>query len=336
MGDARDTIRGLLRARGAVATREVAQALGISRQAAHRHLRALVDAGELAPQGAGRGAHYVAGVAAPLELTFATSGLREEQVWADLLDRSPLLSGVGPVAHDVLQYASTELLNNAIDHAGSDDVTIRVEETGDRVVLEVEDRGEGIFEHIRSGLGLSSQLEALQELSKGKTTTMPSRHTGEGIFFTSKAGDFFGIESGTLRWLVDNERNDVAVERLDTERQGTLVRFELDPRDVRPLSALFDEYTDDYEFNRSRTVVKLFTIGVRFVSRSEAKRLVSGLEKFREVVLDFAGVRLVGQGFADEVFRVWAREHPEVRLVPVNMAEGVELMVRRALAHASS
>lgn len=335
MRDAHDTIRSLLRAKGAVATRDVAKALGISRQAAHRHLRALVDAGELAPEGSGRGAHYVGVVAAPLELIFETPGLREDQVWADLLHRSPLLSDLGPVAHDVLQYASTELVNNAIDHARSDEVTIRVEETDGRVVLEVEDRGEGIFEHIRSGLGLSSQLEALQELSKGKTTTMPSRHTGEGIFFTSKAGDFFSIESGTLRWLVDNERNDVAIERLDAERQGTLVRFELDPHDVRPLSELFDEYTDNYEFSRTRTVVKLFTIGVRFVSRSEAKRLVSGLEKFREVVLDFAGVRLVGQGFADEVFRVWARDHPDVRLECVNMAEGVELMVRRAQAHAS-
>ncbi|MBL8714467.1 MAG: hypothetical protein JNL79_00615, partial [Myxococcales bacterium] len=40
----------------------------------------------------------------------------------------------------------------------------------------------------------------------------------------------------------------------------------------------------------------------------------------------------IGQGFADEVFRVWARAHAGTRLLPVDMNEGVGFMVRRALA----
>lgn len=90
----------------------------------------------------------------------------------------------------------------------------------------------------------------------------------------------------------------------------------------------------------SGTVIRLFAIGTEFVSRSEAKRLVRGLERFREVVLDFEGVRLVGQGFADEVFQVWSSAHPQVRLVPVGMSEPVAFMVERArrggVAHARS
>lgn len=95
---------------------------------------------------------------------------------------------------------------------------------------------------------------------------------------------------------------------------------------------IFDEYTTDLAFDRTRTVVRLFAIGTTFVSRSEAKRLLHGLERFREVVLDFGGVGAIGQGFADEVFRVWARAHPDTRLRPVDMIEPVEFMVRRALA----
>ena len=72
------------------------------------------------------------------------------------------------------------------------------------------------------------------------------------------------------------------------------------------------------------------------MSRSQARRLVSGLERFREVVLDFRGVELVGQGFADEVFRVWARQHPEVALIPTAMNEAVAFMVERAIAGASA
>ncbi|MFZ5475538.1 MAG: STAS-like domain-containing protein [Myxococcota bacterium] len=45
-------------------------------------------------------------------------------------------------------------------------------------------------------------------------------------------------------------------------------------------------------------MVPLLAVGGEFVSRSEARRLLHGLERFREVVLDFAGVPGVGQGFA--------------------------------------
>ena len=72
------------------------------------------------------------------------------------------------------------------------------------------------------------------------------------------------------------------------------------------------------------------------MSRSEAGRLVSGLERFREVVIDFGGVELVGQGFADEVFRVWAKDHPDVALIPTAMSEVVAFMVERAIRGASA
>ncbi|MFL5910960.1 MAG: STAS-like domain-containing protein [Gaiellaceae bacterium] len=63
--------------------------------------------------------------------------------------------------------------------------------------------------------------------------------------------------------------------------------------------------TIDHAFARTRTVVRLFDIGVRFISRSEARRLLRGPERFREVLVDLRGVQEVGQGFVDEAFRVW-------------------------------
>jgi hypothetical protein len=114
-----------------------------------------------------------------------------------------------------------------------------------------------------------------------------------------------------------------------TPRPGTIAELVVSLAGTRALEHVFAEYTDGLDFSKSRTAIKLFTIGVRFVSRSEAKRLLHGLEKFREVVLDFSGVRGVGQGFADEVFRVWARAHPETKLTPVNMGEAVAFMVGR-------
>ena len=54
------------------------------------------------------------------------------------------------------------------------------------------------------------------------------------------------------------------------------------------------------------------------------------VELFLRVVFDFQGVPAVGQAFADEIFRVFANEHPNISLTPVNMAPEVDLMVKRS------
>lgn len=109
-----------------------------------------------------------------------------------------------------------------------------------------------------------------------------------------------------------------------------------DAATTRRLADVFDAFTgDDHSFSRSRVRVKLFELGVEFVSRSEAKRLLRGLDRFREVEADFAGVLEVGQGFVDELLRVWPGQHPDTRIVPTNMNQAVEAMVRRGLPNVS-
>ena len=59
------------------------------------------------------------------------------------------------------------------------------------------------------------------------------------------------------------------------------------------------------------------------VSRSQAKRICNRLEKFKEVLLDFDGVQWMGQGFAHQLFVVFANQHPDFRLIPINMNEDI-------------
>jgi hypothetical protein len=47
------------------------------------------------------------------------------------------------------------------------------------------------------------------------------------------------------------------------------------------------------------------------------------------VEVDFAGVTDVGQGFVDELLRVWPNAHPGKTVTPINMNPAVEFMVRR-------
>ena len=67
-----------------------------------------------------------------------------------------------------------------------------------------------------------------------------------------------------------------------------------------------------------------------WISRAEAKRLLQRIDRFRCVVLDFDQVSSIGQAFADEIFRVFANEHPEVQIFPVHATGEVQQMIRRA------
>jgi hypothetical protein len=225
------------------------------------------------------------------------------------------------------------MLNNAIDHSRGTAVEISYWWMDGRLNFEVADDGIGAFRSVRDKLGLPDYFAAIQEISKGKTTTDPDHHTGEGIFFTSKVVDRFVLEANGLRWTADNVVRDQAVGEVPAFA-GTHVRWDLASSTGRTLRQVFDAYTDPdtFAFSRSRATVRLFESGDAFISRSEARRLSTGLERFEEVVVDFQGVREVGQGFVDELFRVWASQHPDVRLVPANMSSVVEAMVRRGLA----
>ena len=117
-------------------------------------------------------------------------------------------------------------------------------------------------------------------------------------------------------------------------RIGTRVRCELDPTTSRRIADVFNEFADPDTgaFDRTRVTVRLFEMSDAFVSRSEAKRLGSQLERFEQAVIDFSDVETVGQGFVDELFRVWARDNQGTVLIPRNMNPAVERMVRRGLS----
>ena len=264
-----------------------------------------------------------------LRIELPLEGLEEDLVWQRLESELPPRRA-SPEARGIARYAFTEMLNNAIDHSGGTRAIVSWRPGSETIAVGVEDDGVGAFERLRSTLGLADHLAALEELSKGKLSTQPERHSGEGIFFTSLAVDLFDLRANNLRWVVDNRRKDFGLGQAE-QPSGTRVLFEIEARTKRRLEDVFGRFTDEeLRFNRSRGIVKLFQHGTDFVSRSEAKRLMAGFERFADVDVDFTGVDSVGQGFADEVFRVWANEHPEVGLTPIGMNAAVSMMVGRA------
>ena len=312
----------------------LARAAGVSRQAAHRALRHAVREGQLLREGGGRGARYVL-TRQRAELTRPLQGLEEDRVLDAALAALPDLANLPANVREIFEYALTELVNNAIDHSRGKTLTLCLESSAKGVSLDVIDDGIGAFECLRRAFELETPLLALQALSKGKATSDAARHRGEEIFFVARAVDAFELEANGWCYAVDAARDDVAIAPAEP-RSGTRVHVEISRNTQRRIRDVLERYAIDHAFSKTRTSVRLFSFGTRFVSRSEAKRLCAGLERFREVVLDFSGVDRVGQGFADEVFRVFASAHPETRLLVENAGEGVEYALRRALASAKS
>ena len=73
------------------------------------------------------------------------------------------------------------------------------------------DFGIGVFRNVLQQRHLKSELEAMQDLLKGKVTTDPKAHTGEGIFFTSKVADLLAIEGSNKKLVYNNFLDDIFI-----------------------------------------------------------------------------------------------------------------------------
>ena len=331
MPDAAERIRRLADRRGTIQNRDVARALRVSPATAHRLLQALATSGVLERVGAGRAASYrLKG----LRRRFRRAGLDEHRVWESLAAGIARVRPLDPDAARSLGYAASEVVNNAIDHSRGRIVEVAVAfERGGATMVKIRDDGVGVFRRLCQDFGFATPHDAIVQLEQGKLTSDPERHSGEGLFFSSKAVTRFRLESPGAAWIVDNEARDSGIGPSET-RKGTTVRLEVVPGRVPRLEDVFAAYTDaeSLRFTRTRVTLRLASFGKTLVSRSEAKRLVARLGDFEHVTLDFSGVDVVGQGFCDEVFRVFARAHPKVSLEPVGMNDTVAFMVGRARA----
>lgn len=309
-------------------------AFGVSRQSIHRHLANLVDAGYLEATGKTRSRRYSLGPIRAHVATYPLENLDESLVHRR--DFSFIFEGIPDNVSEICHYGFTEILNNAIDHSEGEAVVVEAGRNLEGIGISIADNGEGIFRRIARLLELNDPRESLLELSKGKLTTDPENHTGQGIFFTSRSFDNFVIESGDLTFDHDDSHKNDFLLHHEHESEGTQVMMWIALDSDKDLGEIFDEYSggpDDYRFEKTVIPLKLALYeGETLVSRSQAKRILNRVERFRTVILDFEGVDTIGQGFADELFRVFASQHQEIELIPMNVVPRVQQMIRRAYA----
>ncbi|HEX7593584.1 MAG TPA: DUF4325 domain-containing protein [Anaerolineae bacterium] len=303
----------------------------ISRQAVHRHIRQLINDGLITVQGATRDRKYELKPLVDFQQVLPLNAdLREDKVWREHL--RPRLEGVPPNVLSICQYGFTEMVNNAIDHSQGTLLSISLKHTPAIIELGITDNGVGIFNKIQKALNLDDPLHAILELSKGKLTTDPGHHTGEGIFFTSRMFDDFRILSGNLFFNYVETAGDWLLEDQKELLRGTLITLKISPHSTRTTQQVFNRYAsgEDYGFTKTHVPVSLARYGdENLISRSQAKRLLTRFERFKEIILDFKGVDTIGQAFADEIFRVFQNQNPKIHLTPINTHDQIEKMISR-------
>lgn len=303
---------------------------GFTRQAAHKHVQKLIDVGVLEASGNTHARTYSLKKITDVEFSLpVTSSLHEDEVWRERV--APLLSDLPSNIQSICAHGFTEILNNVIDHSESKTCDILIERDALSVSITIDDTGVGIFEKIMHDFDLENTQQAIFELSKGKLTSDESRHSGEGIFFTSRAFTIFIIVSKGCNYVCANGNPGSVYEPVH-DIQGTRVCMEIQTSATHTMQDIYKKFTsehDDFAFAKTHIIIELARHEDEgLISRSQAKRIMARTERFKEVILDFRNIDSLGQGFADEIFRVFRNNHPDVKLIPRNTAPDVLAMIK--------
>ncbi len=304
-----------------------------TRVTVHRHLKKLIDKGEVIKTGKTRDtAYYLKDSMNKTGKFHISSDLEEFEVYSKYLKKA--FSHLPKNVEEILCYGFTEIFNNAIDHSCGANIWMQSERVGNRIRLTITDDGVGVFKTIYKFFQLDDIYESVLQLSKGKMSTCPEYHSGEGLFFSARVFDTLEIFANNIHYVRDNKENDWALETCDTSKFGSKVIMTIAMDAQQNLVDVFKAYQslEGLDFNRTDILVKLSKYKEELlISRSQAKRVLRDLEKhFKVVTLDFKGVALVGQGFVDEIFRVYKSQHPEIEFKYMNANKDIEFMIKRS------
>lgn len=312
----------------------VAERAGCGIGKARSLVKQLVDLGWLQVSGTGRKLRHAPGRLRQIVQRYPLAGLNEDLPWSrDFAPHFEMPKNV----RQMLQHAFTELLNNAIDHSEGQFVTVSMRQTPAHVQLLVSDDGRGLFDKIREGFEIDDPAMAMLELSKGKLTSAPERHTGRGLYFTSRLADIFDLHANTVafqhrEWDPRSWKQGRAVR----QQQGSAIFLAIALDTTRTLDEVMRSASlDAQNYSIERTTLPLRLIvneDTGLESRAQARRVAARLTEFKQAELDFTGIEHIGQGFADELFRVFGRHQSAVQLVVKNAAPRVTAMIELAKA----
>lgn len=255
----------------------------------------------------------------------------------------PLLENLPKNVLDIWSYVFAEIMNNAIEHSEATEIKYSLKSDCLYTEVSILDNGIGIFKSIQDFIEKEENKQidieqAMLELYKGKLTTNPSCHSGEGIFFSSKMLTEFAILSDNTIFSFRSDEKEKFVQShlisyyTKLKKVGTMVVMRLENDTITTSKDVFDSFAP-LEEGFIKTLIPMREVCPlgNPVARSQARRILKRLDEFKEVIFDFNGIEFMGQGFADEIFRVFQNAHPDIVLRPINANEAVLGMIQHVI-----
>jgi hypothetical protein len=313
----------------------VAQKFAISRQAAARHIKKLVNKGDIEIEGNTSGRIYRPSLGRIVEFTYTIADQPEKNiVWKK--DILPVLQSLPDNVLELWNYCFEKIFNYGVCHSGATKIRVHIIQQKTQTSINISDDGTGIFHTIKEYLKLDNDEHAALEFSKGQFSTDPDNHIGPNIILPSRMADHFTIASGKVIFAHQyGIAWDWALDTSDEEISGTFISMIIENETQRTIAQVFNEYTaaraGDRVFSKTCKPVRLAQYSSEALfSRSQARRVLARIDRFKFAVLDFLGVDKIGSAFADQIFRVFSAEHPEIQLLHCNANRQIEAVILAA------
>jgi STAS-like domain of unknown function (DUF4325) len=311
----------------------VAQKFAISRQAAARHLKKLTTQGDIEIEGNTSGRIYRPSKGRIIENTYAVADMpKTELVWKK--DILPLLQSLPDNVLGLWKYCFTEIFSNGIDHSDGKTLNVQIIQQKSQTTINIKDDGIGIFRSIKEKRKLSDDEDAALKLSKSRIPIKSNGHVRANILLSSRMTDHFTVIS--KRVVLTHQDGidwDWTLDRSDDEIPGTLICMIINNDTEKTFEQTIRKCKASAKDASAKTCipVRLMDYSAEALySRSQARRVLDRVDRFKVAILDFFGVKKIGPAFADQIFRVFSSKHPDIRLLYTNANKQVEAVIQEA------
>ena len=303
---------------------------GISRQAALKHMNALIDDKKVMAYGKTRDRRYKLipqvnfNKTLRIDSNFNSYEVTQKQILIHLESLSKNI-------FQICEYSIEALVNNIVDHANASSLYVKLFLTYSDFHIIISDNGSGLFENIKSKLDLPTIQSAAIEIAKGKITTSPLHHSGDALHTIFHLFDWVKIDSSGYGMIFDNKNK---IWKIDYSKQehGTRVHLQINPNSNRTIEKVFQNLFNKEEQSIQIPISLLKEPNKNSLhSNSHAKSIFWNINYLNAIKFDFSHIDLIGPAFADELVRQSRSIDREVEINWVNSNQTIDLLMNRAL-----
>ena len=303
---------------------------GISRQAALKHMNALIDDNMVMAYGKTRDRRYKL---IPQVNYNKTIPINNEFILHDVLQENFLLhlKSLPKNIFQICEYSIEALVNNIVEHSQASNLYVKLFLTYSDLNIIISDNGSGLLENIKSKLDLEIVELAALELAKGQITTDLFQNSGEALNTIFHLFDKVKVDSSGygIVYVSNREQWDI---KYSTQKQGTRVHLQINPNSNRTCDKIFQKL-----FNKKERCIRIPISLLKepnknsLISKQQARNIFWNIDSINVIQFDFYNIDLIGPAFADELVRKSRSINRDVVIEWFNHNSTIDLLMKRAL-----